>query len=630
MLSRTLVVTAALTLSFVSCGPVTSKCDQTTCTTGCCDLNDVCQPPSTLACGASGSACNVCVGSQLCSFGFCISPGGGSTGGGSGSTGGGTSTGGGSATGGGSETGGGSATGGGTNTGGGSGSCTPGGTCSTNPSRPCILGVVSCVGGAATCVDSTTFAAEGTSCGSNQTCDAFGTCRCAGGALSCAGQCVQCSTPANAVPSCNGATCDFTCNTGFHRCGSQCLSDNSVNSCGTSCTPCSSSGGTPVCNAGQCGISSCNSGFLLCGGACAQCGTPANATSTCNGSSCGFECNPGRGLCNGVCVVCNTPENAYQTCNGSTCDFECHSGFERVGQSCLRPATWKLSSAAAGPAGRYGAPMTYDSARSRVVLWGGHSTVNGSFVHRNDTWEFNGTAWASTGGSTKPPLPATGVIVNSIVNHMAYDVARARTVLLSGNNGTSTWEYNGSTWTQAFPTTTPGYSSTRLSYDPVNGRVIAVTRGTNSLETWSWTGSTWTLISNSGPTVTGFALATDTLRNRVMLFGGLATNMLSSATNDLWEWNGSSWTKRTVTGTLPPIQHNSVMAFDKARNKLVVVGEDNQSYTWEFDGTSWSFFVGPVYYGDVPSMAYDESRQVTVLFGGVSAATATDLYELKR
>ena len=119
-----------------------------------------------------------------------------------------------------------------------------------------------------------------------------------------------------------------------------------------------------------------------------------------------------------------------------------------------------------------------------------------------------------------------------------------------------------------------------------------------------------------------------------MLFAGATTNTFASETNDLWEWNGSSWTQRTVAGTLPPKQRTAVMTYDASRSKLVVIGGrasgGNDGLTWEFNGTSWSSLFAPSSFGDVPSMAYDETRQATVLFGGNRATTATSVYELKR
>lgn len=100
---------------------------------------------------------------------------------------------------------------------------------------------------------------------------------------SCGSSCAACpAAPANGQASCNvtaqGPRCDFTCRSGFHRCGVQCLSDSSTSSCGSSCTACS---------------------------------PPANGRSTCNGTSCGFECNSGFFKCCGACIAdgsaCRSP-----------------------------------------------------------------------------------------------------------------------------------------------------------------------------------------------------------------------------------------------------------------------------------------------------------------------------------
>jgi hypothetical protein len=92
-------------LSFgASCGGTTAVCNARTCSSGCCDLTNRCQPGSDpAACGTSGNQCRMCPLGDACSQGVCLL---GTVGGGNGSTGGG-----------------GFATGGGT--GGGSSSCSP-------------------------------------------------------------------------------------------------------------------------------------------------------------------------------------------------------------------------------------------------------------------------------------------------------------------------------------------------------------------------------------------------------------------------------------------------------------------------------------------------------------------------
>ncbi|HEY0880350.1 MAG TPA: hypothetical protein VGD87_02410, partial [Archangium sp.] len=104
------------------------------------------------------------------------------------------------------------------------------------------------------------------------------------------------------MPVCNGSACDFNCNPGFHRCGTVCLSNTSVDSCGASC---------------------------------AACTAPANATRSCTNGACGFTCDAGRRLCGGTCAACTTPANATPACSGTSCDFACNAGYHRCGNQCL-------------------------------------------------------------------------------------------------------------------------------------------------------------------------------------------------------------------------------------------------------------------------------------------------------
>jgi hypothetical protein len=70
-----------------------------------------------------------------------------------------------------------------------------------------------------------------------------------------------------------------------------------------------------------------------------------------------------------------------------------------------------------GPSKRAGHAMAYDSARARVVLFGG--------ADLRDTWEWDGQIWIQV--SNIGPSPR--------VNHaMAYDAARQRMVLFGGGS----------------------------------------------------------------------------------------------------------------------------------------------------------------------------------------------------
>ena len=96
MLKPRLLCLVATFAVLVSCSATKPECGPSTCTTGCCDFNGVCQPPLGSNCGSSGNACAVCSSNQICSSGRCVSSGsgGGSSGGGGGGAGGGATGGG--------------------------------------------------------------------------------------------------------------------------------------------------------------------------------------------------------------------------------------------------------------------------------------------------------------------------------------------------------------------------------------------------------------------------------------------------------------------------------------------------------------------------------------------------------
>ena len=66
------------------------------------------------------------------------------------------------------------------------------------------------------------------------------------------------------------------------------------------------------------------------------------------------------------------------------------------------------------------AAMAYDSARDRLVLFGGSGL--------NDTWEFDGNGWTNV-------TPANGNPEGRWRHGMAYDASRRRVVMFGGETG---------------------------------------------------------------------------------------------------------------------------------------------------------------------------------------------------
>ena len=144
-------------------------------------------------------------------------------------------------------------------------------------------------------------------------------------------------------------------------------------------------------------------------------------------------------------------------------------------------------------------------------------------------------------------------------------------------------------------------------------------------ETWLWNGSDWTLVDTNGPARCAHAMAYDSNRSVVVLFGGADS---SGRLGDTWEWNGYTWTKvhsGDPAGVLAPTGRTEPgMAFDKDRGVTVLFGGYsgvNNNDTWEWDGTSWTKRLdsGPSPRA-VVGMAYDEQEHEVILFGGTDGS----------
>ncbi len=273
------------------------------------------------------------------------------------------------------------------------------------------------------------------------------------------------------------------------------------------------------------------------------------------------------------------------------------------------------------PASRINA-LAYDSSRRRIVMFGGEH-ASGPFV---ETWEWDGTSWGRATSAATMPNHRGGCAI-------AYDTARARIVLFGGyysydDSGrhylSDTWEWNGVDWVRAVTATSPPPRSFHaMAYDSTRERVVLFGgRGEAGAlaDTWEWDGSTWTeRTATAGPSSRyGHAVAYDGARGRVVLFGGLGD---AGALDDMWEWDGSTWTKGSSGGS-PPARFLHAMAYDTKRRCVLLFGGDGISGplqdTWEWNGDVWRPRNTPVSppARETPGMAYDSERGRMVLAGG--------------
>lgn len=190
---------------------------------------------------------------------------------------------------------------------------------------------------------------------------------------------------------------------------------------------------------------------------------------------------------------------------------------------------------------------------------------------------------------------------------MVYDAARGVSVLVGGYFNVvynETWEWDGVYWLKRTPLDHDGDGNpserigTVMSYDSRRKRVVLFGGGGGTIlgDTWEWDGVDWTRRLPTDPEADGdppardvAAMVYDSKRDRTVLFGG--TDASRHNLGDTWEWNGASWEERIPED--PEIDGNPsprffhVMAYDEERDVTVMFSGNVSSETWEWDGTSW-------------------------------------------
>jgi hypothetical protein len=194
-----------------------------------------------------------------------------------------------------------------------------------------------------------------------------------------------------------------------------------------------------------------------------------------------------------------------------------------------------------------------------------------------------------------------------------------------------TWEFDGVTWTQAAPTANAG---PRYQYgacfDTVRARMVlfggntSQLAGTPNSQTWEYDGTTWTLIStvgNPGPRNRP-AMCFHPVLGKTVLFGGSDS---SGLTDETWFFDGAAatWNQVTIAGAKPAVRNAAAMVYDPVRNLCVLHGGQNSAGpladTWTFDGATWTPQpLNPETVRD-HTMAYFPAIGKTVKFGGLEA-----------
>ena len=302
-------------------------------------------------------------------------------------------------------------------------------------------------------------------------------------------------------------------------------------------------------------------------------------------------------------------------------------------------ASWREAVTPTVPAPRRDCALAYDSARGAAVLFGGLRTDIGEVLA--DTWEYDGTDWRETLPPTSPlrgfrPPMAYDSALGADVEFDGYVDERGTSASANG----VTWEFRDGSWTRVLPPLSPVLDALgAMAYDSARGVAVLVgwaeVAGSETGETWEWDGASWREVATSDfPSLRDyFWTVYDSARRVVVLFGGSdATSPAAPSLADTWEYDGTAWTQARTPGAPRP-RMEYAMAYDSARRVVVLFGGRHAATdtgcfgdTWEYDGVHWR----QVYPAASPSAregsaaAYDPVRHVVVLFGGAAFMPSGD------
>lgn len=184
------------------------------------------------------------------------------------------------------------------------------------------------------------------------------------------------------------------------------------------------------------------------------------------------------------------------------------------------------------------------------------------------------------------------------------------------------------------PRTLPGITNGLFVDDPAIGETIAASSmssisSATTATAWPrrWSGSIWEQIAprsfTGGIVVIGWSGCYDSKRGRVVTFGG-SRDSGTVDSDAMYAWNGLDWKLIPASPVRPTGRSFAAMAYDSVRDRVVlfggidrVVGQVYLGDTWEYDGTNWSQVAtsGPSARAEA-SLWFDTEHQRMILAGG--------------
>ena len=239
---------------------------------------------------------------------------------------------------------------------------------------------------------------------------------------------------------------------------------------------------------------------------------------------------------------------------------------------------WSSETLSGTPSGRRNPGVCASASNAGLVVFGGVSDTLGVIA---ETWIVDMNGWSST-QSIDSPSP------------------RANVNLVQADSSGALLMFGGFGWLEEVGGTAP------LS------------------DTWRWDGSQWTYLDDQGPLQRGVAaMAYDTARGNVLLFGGEQSSRDVPAFGDTWIWNGSLWAEQSVSASPSP-RSGAATTFDENLGQIILFGGGGECLyddTWTWDGAVWSA-ISTEHSPPARTRAgltFHEGLGATVLVGGLGA-----------
>lgn len=277
------------------------------------------------------------------------------------------------------------------------------------------------------------------------------------------------------------------------------------------------------------------------------------------------------------------------------------------------------------PGTLYAPKLVYHPGRRTVIMYGGDKPGSAS----DEMWEWDGTTWTRLCAGCAPG--------GRRYHSMTYDSGRDRIVLFGGRPGgvdlNDLWEWDGTTWTERTPAgpIPSGREGSQLGYDPDRQRVVLMGGCAGRRDVWEWDGTAWTNPTPANAPMAlgghGSEIAYDRANHRLLVLPDPCNE--TTRRDDLYAWDGTSWTMLCGSCSGVPRVDASIV-YDVALAKMYLVGGFDGG---EIRGTSvlvadeWQPLEVDPSARDSVGIAYDESRDVIVLYGGNGAPCGGDCDE---